>query len=204
MRIVDTKGQPCPAPIIAAKRVLKDAKTGETFKVLTDSQTSLNNLTKFLKDNGTEFSVEDNGGIWTIIVTKKSDVTSQVKAEEYYTPSVPHFSQGNFIIAFTSDKMGEGDEKLGRLLMTNFIKAIKELEKLPEKMIFYNNGVKLGSDGSPVLEHLKEIERMGVGILLCATCAKYYSLEEKIKVGSLSNMYEIAQVMASTGNVIKP
>jgi selenium metabolism protein YedF len=204
MRIVDTKGQPCPAPIITTKRVLKDAKTGETFKVLTDSQTSLNNLTKFLKDNSTEFSVEDTDGIWTIIVTKKSDVTSQVKAEEYCTPSVPHFTRGNFIIAFTSDKMGEGNEELGHILMINFIKAVKELEKLPEKMIFYNNGVKLGSDGSPVLEHLKEIERMGVGILLCATCAKYYSLEDKIKVGSLSNMYEIAQVMASTGNVIKP
>ncbi len=204
MRIVDTKGQPCPAPIIATKRVLKDAKTGETFKVLTDSQTSLNNLTKFLKDNSTEFSVEDTDGIWTIIVTKKSDMTSQVKAEEYCTPSVPHFARGNFIIAFTSDKMGEGDEELGRILMINFIKAVKELEKLPEKMIFYNNGVKLGSDDSPVLEHLKEIERMGVGILFCATCSNYYSLEDKIKVGSLSNMYEIAQVMASTGNVIKP
>jgi hypothetical protein len=75
---------------------------------------------------------------------------------------------------------------------------------LPKKMVFYNNGVKLGAIGSPVFEHLREIEKMGVGLLLCATCAKYYSLEEKIKVGSLSNMYEIAQVMASAGNVLKP
>lgn len=204
MRIVDTKGQQCPAPIIATKKALKEAKAGETFKVLTDDQTSLNNLTRFLKDNNTEFSSVKAGGVWTLTVTKKAAEAEQVKPEEYCIPDVPHLSQGNFIIAFTSDKMGEGDEELGRLLMANFIKAIKDLEKLPEKMVFYNNGVKLGSVDSPVIEHLKEIERMGVGILVCATCAKYYSLEEKIKAGALSNMYEIAQAMASTGNIIKP
>jgi hypothetical protein len=41
-------------------------------------------------------------------------------------------------------------------------------------------------------------------MLFCATCAKFYSLEKKIKVGSLSNMFEIAQAMASAGNIIKP
>ena len=204
VRIVDTKGQQCPVPIIATKKALKEAKTGETFKVLTDNQTSLNNLARFLKDNSTEFSFMKEGRVWTLTVTKKAAEVLKVKPEEYSAPDVPHFSQGNFIIAFTSDKMGEGDEDLGRLLMVNFIKAIKDLEKLPEKMVFYNNGVKLGSVDSPVIEHLKEIERMGVGILVCATCAKYYSLESKIKTGTLSNMYEIAQVMASSGNIIKP
>jgi predicted peroxiredoxin len=88
--------------------------------------------------------------------------------------------------------------------MTNFIKAIKELETLPKTMVFYNNGVKLGSVNSPVSEHLKEIEKMGVGLLFCATCVKFYSIEEEIKTGSLSNMYEIAQIMASAAHIIKP
>ena len=75
---------------------------------------------------------------------------SLTKAEAYCAAEIPHFSQGDFIIVFNSDKMGEGDEELGRLLMTNFIKAIKDLDVLPDKMIFYNNGVKLGSIDSPV------------------------------------------------------
>jgi selenium metabolism protein YedF len=204
MRIVDTKGQQCPTPIIATKKALKESKAGEPFKVLTDSQTSLNNLTRFLKDNGTEFSVDEADGVWTLTVTKNTSKVQDVKVEEYCSATVPHFSKGNFIIAITSDKMGEGDEALGHILMTNFVKAIKDLEKLPEKMVFYNNGVKLGSIDSPVYEHLKEIESMGVRLLLCATCARYYSLEEKIRVGSLSNMYEIAQVLASAGSIVKP
>lgn len=204
MRIVDTKGQACPAPIIATKKALREANPGDTFRVLTDNQTSLNNLTRFLKDNRTDFSVEDSNGFWTITITKSDADLQLTNAEKYCTTEIPHFTKGNFIVVFASDKMGEGEKKLGHLLMVNFIKAIKDLDHLPQKMLFYNNGVKLGSDDSPVYEHLKELEKMGVGIFLCATCVRFYHLEEKIKIGVLSNMFEIVQVMASAGNIIKP
>jgi selenium metabolism protein YedF len=100
--------------------------------------------------------------------------------------------------------MGTGDDELGTLLMVNFIKAIKDLDHLPSKILFYNKGVLLGKDDSPVFEHLREIEKMGVGLLLCATCVSFYSLTEKIHIGTLSNMFEIAQAMASESNVVKP
>jgi selenium metabolism protein YedF len=201
MQIVDTRGLQCPAPIIATKKALKEAKTGKAFKVLTDNQTSLNNLTRFLKDNKTEFSVEESEGVWTFTVKKGAGDFIQEEAKDYY---IPHFSKGEFVIAFTSDKMGTGDAELGNLLMVNFIKAIKDLDILPAKMVFYNRGVMLGKDDSPVIEHLREIEKMDVKLLLCATCVKYYELEEKIHIGTFSNMYEIARAMASASNIIKP
>lgn len=204
MKIVDTKGQSCPAPLIATKRTLKETQVGDSFKVLTDNKTSLDNLTRFLKDIKTKYSVEAKDGVWNLTITKLTAEVTQTRAEDYCVTEIPHFSQGNFIIVFSSDKMGDGDDELGHLLMINFIKAIKELDVLPRKMVFYNKGVTLGSDESPVAVHLKEIEKMGVGILMCTTCVKYYSLEEKIRVGTLSNMFEIAQVMASAANVLKP
>jgi selenium metabolism protein YedF len=100
--------------------------------------------------------------------------------------------------------MGDGDEELGHLLMNNFIMAIKDLDVLPRKMVFYNKGVTLGAVGSPVADQLKEIEKMGVTLLFCATCVDFYSLNEKIKIGTLSNMFEIAQVMSSATHIIKP
>jgi selenium metabolism protein YedF len=204
MQIIDTRGQQCPAPLIATKRALKETGTGDSFDVLTDSKTSLDNISRFLKDNKTEFSVKEDNNTWTITVTKKEPGLSRVKEEDYYPGVIPHFSQGDFIIAFNSDKMGEGDEVLGRLLILNFIKALRDLDKLPSKMVFYNNGVKLGSSDSPVFEHLREIGKMGVELLFCATCAKYYSLEEKIKIGTMSNMYDIARVMTAAGNTVRP
>jgi selenium metabolism protein YedF len=204
MRIIDTQGQLCPAPLIATKRALKETKISESFQVITDSITSLNNLSRFLTDNNTDFQVVENSGVWILTITKTTPELIKPKAETYCLSDIPHFTNGNFVISFSSDKMGEGDNKLGDLLMINFVKAIKDLDELPHKMVFYNKGVLLGSENSPVLEHLKEIEKMGVKLFLCATCVNHYSLEGKITIGTLSNMFEIVQIMASSGNVIKP
>ena len=204
MKIIDTSGQECPAPLIATKRALKDVQTGDALKIITDNQTDFNNICRFLKDNKTIFSFEESNGIRTLTITKQTPEFVNAETEEYFVTEVPHFLKGDFVIAFTSDKMGDGDEELGHLLMINFVKAIKDLDVLPGKMVFYNKGVTLGSEDSPVIDHFKEIEKMGVTFLFCATCAKYYLLEEKIKIGSLSNMFEITQVLSSAGNIVRP
>ena len=204
MRIVDTKGQLCPAPLIAAKKALKETSVGESFIVLTDNQTSLNNLSRFLKDNNADFQVSETAGVWTLTITKTTGDVTLAKAEEYCNSSVSHFQKGNFIVVLASDKMGEGDDELGHLLMNNFIKALKDLDILPQKMVFYNSGVKLAANDSPVIEHLKDLEKMGVELLLCATCVNHYSIESIVGAGTLSNMYAIAEVMASAGNIVRP
>ncbi|MFZ0283544.1 MAG: sulfurtransferase-like selenium metabolism protein YedF [Bacteroidales bacterium] len=204
MKTADTRGQPCPAPLIATKRALKETLPGESFEILTDSLTSLNNISRFLKDNNTGFNIKESEGFWSLTVSKESNENCTLRAEEYCAETVAHFSKGNFVIVFSSDTMGEGNEELGHLLMSNFIKAVKDLDVLPDKMVFYNKGVTLGSNDSPVAANIREIEKMGVDVLFCSTCVKYYSLEEEISVGSLSNMFEIAQIMASAGNVVKP
>lgn len=204
MQIIDTTGQQCPAPLIATKRALKDANTGDSFQIITDNPTAFNNIVRFLKDNNTRFSSEESNGIWKLTITKTNSEIVAANPEPYCTDEVPHFSQGDFIVAFSSDKMGDGNEDLGHLLMNNFIMAIKDLDVLPRKMVFYNKGVTLGAVGSPVADQLKEIEKMGVTLLFCATCVDFYSLNEKIKIGTLSNMFEIVQVMSSATNIIKP
>jgi len=204
MRIVDTKGQLCPAPLIAAKKALKETAEGETFRVLTDNQTSFDNLCRFLKDNGAGFQVEESEGVWTMTVTRITGENVETKVEEYCIPAISHFEKGNYVVAITSDKMGEGDSELGYLLMANFIKALKDLNKLPQHMVFYNRGVTLAVKDSPVVEHISDLGKMGVEIHLCATCVNHYKLEKNIAVGTLSNMYSIAEIMASAGNIIRP
>jgi selenium metabolism protein YedF len=204
MKIVDTRGQSCPAPLIATKRALNETQAGESFIVMTDNQTSFNNLCRFLKDNNAGYSVSETGGVWNLTIISNAANVSKSAAEDFCTEEIPHFSRGNFIVAFSSDKMGQGDDQLGLLLMANFIKAIKDLDILPDKMIFYNKGVTLGSDESPASEHLTEIEKMGVKLYFCGTCLNHYSLEQKVKIGTVSNMFEIAQVMSSAGNIVKP
>jgi selenium metabolism protein YedF len=204
MRIVDTKGQLCPAPLIAAKKALKETAEGDSFIVLTDNMTSFDNLSRFLKDNKAKFEVSESAGVWTLTVTKINGDKVDTKVEDYCSPAISHFEKGNYVVAITSDKMGDGDAELGHLLISNFIKALKDLDKLPQHMVFYNKGVTLAVKNSPVIEHIKDLEKMGVEIHLCATCVNYYKLEKYVEVGTLSNMYSIAELMAAAGNVIRP
>jgi len=204
MRIVDTRGQLCPAPLIAAKKALRETEAGESFMLLTDNQTSFDNLSRFLKDNNTHFQFSKAEGVWELTITRLTGDVSETRAEDYCTPEITHFEKGNYIVVVTSDKMGEGDEELGHLLMSNFIKAIKDLDRLPQKMVFYNKGVMIVTKNSPVIDHLRDLEKMGVELLLCATCVSHYSLSDSIGAGILSNMFTIVEVMTSTGNIIKP
>jgi selenium metabolism protein YedF len=204
MRIVDTKGQLCPAPLIATKRALKESADGESFQLLTDNKISFNNVSRFLSDNNTLFTSDESAGVWTLTITRGPGEVSKAKAEDYCEDPVAHFHKGDFIIVVTSDKMGDGDSDLGQLLMSNFIKAVKDLDKLPRKIVFYNKGVTLVTKDSPLIDHLTDLEKMGVELLLCATCVNHYKIAENVGAGTLSNMYSIAEVMASAGNIVRP
>jgi selenium metabolism protein YedF len=204
MRVVDTRGQLCPAPLIAAKKALRETPAGEPFLILTDNLTSYNNLVKFLNDNKAAVSQVEQNGAWELTVSAGSADKPDIRPEDYCSPAIAHFEKGEFIIVISSDTMGEGDVQLGKLLLGNFIKAIKDLDKLPGKIIFYNSGVVLSRNDSPHLEHLVQLEKMGVEILLCATCVSHFGIEGKTGAGIYSNMYTIAQEMATAGKVIKP
>ena len=38
----------------------------------------------------------------------------------------------------------------------------------------------------------------------CGTCLDFYKLKETLAVGSITNMYAIAETLAAAGKVIKP
>jgi selenium metabolism protein YedF len=204
MRIVDTKGQLCPAPLIAAKRALKETAEGDSFIVLTDNRTSFDNLTRFMRDNRAIFNSTEEGGVWKMTITRTSLTSPDKPVEEYCETGVAHFEKGDFIVSVSSDKMGDGDPELGHLLIVNFIKALKDLDTLPSKILFYNKGVMLATTDSKVIDQLEDLQKMGVEIHLCATCVNYYNLAEKVRVGIISDMFVIAQAMASAGHIIKP
>ena len=204
MKIVDAKGQLCPAPLVLAKRALKETRDGDSFQLLIDNLTSYNNVSRFLKDNNTGFQTTQSDGVWTLTISKSTSKLAHPDVNEYCKEEVAHFHKGNFVIVISSDKMGDGDDDLGHLLMSNFIKAVKDLDKLPMKMLFYNKGVTLVTKNSPLIDHLTDLEKMGIELLLCATCVNHYGLNDIVGAGTLSNMYTIAEVMASAGNIVRP
>jgi len=97
--------------------------------------------------------------------------------------------------------MGRGSEELGGRLLGSFLNKLS-FWKAAEKVIFYNEGVKLLAEGSPYLANLTLLQEGGVELLACGTCLDYFQLREKIKVGRVSSMDEIVNTIAQADKVV--
>lgn len=104
----------------------------------------------------------------------------------------------------TSSVLGVGDEQLGRVLMRAFLKTLKELDPLPERLLFVNNGVRLTTNGSELIADLRELESRGVRILSCGTCLDYYQLQDALEIGVVTNMHDIVTSLIAADRVLKP
>ncbi len=120
------------------------------------------------------------------------------KADKKVTAEKP------FVVVFSSDKMGRGEDELGDVLIRAFIHTLCEQGARPDKIIFYNTGVKLAAKDSAVVEDLKQLADSGVELLVCGTCVNYFKLSGQIGAGTVSNMYVIAETMCSAGRVVMP
>jgi len=65
-----------------------------------------------------------------------------------------------------------------------------------------NAGVKLTVEGSEVIDSLIEIEKAGVKLLVCGTCLDFYGIKDRLKVGKVSNMFEIVNLLFNSDKVI--
>lgn len=201
--IVDARGELCPKPLIMAKKALNDDKIVNEFILLIDNETSKENVERFLKDNGIVFKTAVNEGCFSMIISKTGSIVSG-KVDDYCQLSKYKKVAGDHVICIKNDKMGFGDDDLGGILIKGFINTIKEIKPLPTAMVFYNKGVLLTIADSPVIDALKELEKGGVKILICGTCADFFKLKEKIKIGTISNMYNILETLTNAGKIIVP
>ena len=113
-------------------------------------------------------------------------------------------NRDNTVVVIGTNCLGSGDDTLGATLMKGLLYALSQQERLPRTILFYNGGAKVTTEGSVSIEDLKNMEAQGVEIMTCGTCLNFYGLTEKVQVGSVTNMYVIAEKMLNAGNVVKP
>jgi selenium metabolism protein YedF len=101
-----------------------------------------------------------------------------------------------------SDRMGEGDETLGRLLMTNFLYSLARADERPERIMFANSGVRLACEGSESLEDLGLLAEAGVPISACGTCLDYLGLTAELAVGAVGTMGKAVATLAGDADVV--
>lgn len=110
----------------------------------------------------------------------------------------------SLVVLIASDEIGAGSSELGKILMRSFMKTLKDVGPKPQRMIFLNAGVRLVAEGSDLLDDLTALQGMGIDMAACGTCLDYFHLKEKVKVGRVSNMTEIASSLLGAEKVVRP
>lgn len=215
MITVDAMGDVCPIPVVKTKKALGEMTGAGEIEVLVDNETAVKNVTKMAKSSGASAQSEQLGEKkYRILITvgeeaaenagkSNSGAKNRQSAQESTAEAGCRTCFGT-VVAVSSDRMGDGSDELGHILMKSFIFAVTQLDDLPDKMIFYNGGAKLTVEGSECLEDLKTLADQGVEIMTCGTCLDYYGIKDKLAVGGVTNMYSIVETLQSAVNVIRP
>ena len=220
---LDERGKQCPLPVIDTKKALDSSSDGEIVEVLVDNEIAVQNLRKMADHKGLVSSYEKIGDReFHVKITAKGreargaeDLKSQSNEgaadgsmEENSSlediACQPDSRRKGMVAVISSNLMGQGDETLGGILMKGFVYALTQQDNLPEAVLLYNSGAYLSCEGSDNLEDLKELEAQGVEILTCGTCLNHYGLGDKLKVGGVTNMYEIVERMTGARLLVRP
>ena len=105
-------------------------------------------------------------------------------------------------IVFNQYGLGHADEALRLKLATNYLRTLVELGQHPQAILFYADGVRLVTDGSPCLTELAVLSNAGVPLIVCRTCLDHFGLAEKVKAGVIGGMGDILAAQAMAAKVV--
>lgn len=196
VKTVDARGMPCPQPVILTKKAMDEA---EEIITLVSGEDQVTNVCRLAERAGWQVSVERRPDAFALHLIKGPTASEPEVTPELAVCATPGQPT---VLLISSDQMGRGEAELGTILIRAFFHTLTESQALPQMIIFYNSGVKLVVEGSPILDDVRALEGQGVEILACGTCLGYFNLKERLAVGSVSNMYAIVETLLSAGRVL--
>ncbi len=199
---LDCRGLTCPQPVIKTKESLEQGNL--RLEVIVDNEASKANVTRFARSRGCEIVLSELGDGCYKLLLQAGEVSSNKQdfdADEY---SCELSAGSGLVYVISSASMGRGSDELGWALLQTYIQTIKDVVPLPAKILFYNEGVRLVAEESGALNALRALQKQGVEILACGTCLDFFKLTSAIKVGKISNMYDIMSAVNGAAKVVSP
>lgn len=196
MKPIDCRGLACPAPVLTTKGAIEADGLNE-LTILVDNEAARQNVSRFLESQSFEVSVREDGKDFHV-TGQRRDIEGQKASEEERLDA----EKKKIMVMVATDRIGYGDDDLGKKLMISFVKTLKEMGDELWRLVLVNNGVKLTINGSEVLPDLKDLEEDGIHILVCGTCLTHFNLLDKKQVGETTNMLDIVTAMQLADKVI--
>jgi selenium metabolism protein YedF len=188
---LDVRGMACPMPVVSVKRALESAQ-GD-LRVLLDDGAPRENVRRFAEGRGYQVQEEPFEGAFAFTISGA--------AAKKELPAAGR--SGATVMLIGTDRLGDGPEELGRLLMKNFIITLLDQPQLPDRMLFINTGVLLTAQGSEVIEALEALGNRGVEVLSCGVCLDFFHKKESLAAGGVTNMFTIAESLLQAGSVVR-
>ena len=186
---INAVGLACPKPVINTKKELDKIDNGIVV-VTVDNDIAKQNILKLSNSlNCKAEIIKQEKDLISIEIKKGENVIIEEKKQEKLEDKC---------IFISSDKIGNGNDELGSVLMKGFIYTLTESKPYPKSILLVNSGVKLTTENYDTVGNLKILEEAGVEILSCGTCLDYYGLKESLKLGSVTNMYTIVDIMKNS------
>lgn len=206
MKIVDARGLSCPQPVV---ETIKAMASSNEVTTIVDNRAAVENVKRLAGTKGFSIEVaEKEDGLYLVLTRKGSPdgpSAGEHKASVEELPVICSTSQTAsrpLVLFVPSDCFGRGPSELGERLMAAFFHSLLEMETKPETIIFMNSGIKLVVQGSRALDDIQALADQGIEILACGTCLSYFELAEKLAVGQVSNMYDIAAALLEAGRIV--
>ena len=188
---IDAGGKQCPIPVIMAKKELEAGE--QDVEIIVDGQAQIDNLARLGDALGRPATSEALGDKFLVKFANGETVKgATVTAADTYA------------VFYNSNAIGTNESELGGNLAKMSIFTLSEAENIPSYMLFMNEGVKLVCGAEPqIVENLNTLIEKGTQVLVCGTCLNFYGLTDELKVGTVSNMYDILGAMQEVSKVIK-
>ncbi len=200
-KMIDARGLACPAPVLMVKDVV-ETETPAGIEVIVDNEASRENVSRYLESQDFSVNAARAGDDFKFYGHRQG--AGPVAAATAASSPRPVKTEGlqKIMVMIGTDRMGFGDDDLGKKLMVSYIRTLKEMGPELWRLVFVNNGVKLTIEGSPVLEDLQAYGKEGLTILVCGTCLTHFDLLEAKKVGETTNMLDIVTATQLADKVV--
>lgn len=199
METVNAFGLVCPKPLMMAKAKIDEG--ARELSVHVDNEIAVKNVSRLAEKYGLNVAVETIEGGWSVNFSE-GDSSVAAAAAPAAAPACTPAGCG-YAVFIGKDHVGEGDPQLGYNLMKMAIYTLSESEDVPTSVLFMNSGVKLvAGDEQQIIDSVNKLIEKGTEVLVCGTCLDFYGLKEQIKVGEVSNMYDILGRMQEAAKTI--
>lgn len=190
MEKIDARGLECPQPVLKIKKALEEALEAS---ILVDNEAARENVRRFGENNGCKVTIVENDQGTELFLKKTRD-------EAEREGNAKASADDGVVVLIKSARFGEGDPKLGALLMKSFLVSLLESDRTIKGMIFMNSGVELTTREGEPLEILEKIAGKGAALYSCGTCLDFYGLKEDLKIGEVTNMYSAVELLTEAGS----